>query len=410
MGSIVNTVIGGKSGNTGGAGMNYEAGATNLQTPTTMKQAQDAYTEAQNTLNNQNAFLGALQNQNALGNQTSVYNQLQGVANGTGPNPAQAMLNNSTGQNVANQTAMMASQRGSGANPALMARQAAMQGANTQQQAAGQGAALQANQSLGALNQMGGLATNQANQYANAMNADTNAAQGLYGLTLGGINNQNQAQNASMGSQNAANAGVSSQVAGSQGKFLEGITGGIAKGVTMMADGGQVAATPLKESTGPTSGVGKFFQQYADTMAPQQTPGTPTPSSGYTDAGAGIGKGISSLFGSSGVDSGGSGAMNPAQMMASGGKVPAMVSPGEQYLAPKDVEKVKKGSNPLKVGEHIPGKPKVKGNSYTNDTVPKTLEAGGIVIPNSIMQSKDAAKKAAEFVAAHLKQKSLKKK
>lgn len=102
---------------------------------------------------------------------------------------------------------------------------------------------------------------------------------------------------------------------------------------------------------------------------------------------------------------------NPEQQMAAnnemgmiaahGGKVPALVSPGEHYLPPKDVKKVaKEGKSPLTVGERIPGKPKVKGDSYKNDTVHKTLEAGGIVIPNSIMQSEDPAKKAYEFVAA----------
>ena len=85
---------------------------------------------------------------------------------------------------------------------------------------------------------------------------------------------------------------------------------------------------------------------------------------------------------------------------AEGGQVPALVSPGEQYLPPKDVSKVKKGANPLSVGERIPGKPKVKGNSYANDTVPKTLESGGIVIPNNIMQSKNPHFEAMKFVHA----------
>ncbi len=80
---------------------------------------------------------------------------LQGIANGTGPNPAQAMLNQQTGANVAQQAALMAGQRGAGANVGLMARQAAQQGAGIQQQAVGQGATMQANQSLGAIGQMG---------------------------------------------------------------------------------------------------------------------------------------------------------------------------------------------------------------------------------------------------------------
>jgi hypothetical protein len=91
---------------------------------------------------------------------------------------------------------------------------------------------------------------------------------------------------------------------------------------------------------------------------------------------------------------------------AKGGKVPAMVSPGEQYSPPKEVKKVvKEGKNPLKLGERIPGIPKYPGNDYRNDIVPKTLEEGGVVIPNKIMQSKDAGIKAKKFVEEVLSKK-----
>ncbi len=297
---------------------------------------------------NQADFLRAVQAQNGLGNQTNVFNQLQGVASGTGPNPAQAMLANSTGQNVANQTAMMAGQRGASANPALIARQAAQQGANTQQQAAGQAAALQAQQQLGALNQMGGLANQQANQLAAANQAYTNAAlQGQQNVNQGaGIYN-----NAAVGMQsnlNNNNAELTKQNNGMMADLVKNITGGVGS-VLGLAEGGII-------KSGPQSSYGKM-------------------------------------------------------MMAAGGKVPALVSPGEKYLDPKDVAKVAKGANPMIVGEEIPGKAKVGGakNSYANDTVPKTLDEGGIVIPRSITQGKDASKKAAAFVDAILKKQSLKK-
>lgn len=82
---------------------------------------------------------------------------------------------------------------------------------------------------------------------------------------------------------------------------------------------------------------------------------------------------------------------------AHGGKVPALVSPGEQYIPPNKVKEAAKGKA-LQVGEKIPGKPKHPGNDYRNDTVKKDLSPGGVVIPNEIMQSKDAEKKAAAFV------------
>jgi len=87
---------------------------------------------------------------------------------------------------------------------------------------------------------------------------------------------------------------------------------------------------------------------------------------------------------------------------ARGGKVPAMVSPGEKYLSPRDVKKVERGANPMEVGEKIPGKPRVKGakNSYANDTVPKTLEEGGIVLPRSVTQAKHPHWAAHKFVSA----------
>jgi hypothetical protein len=127
-------------GISGTNGANFQAQGTNIQQPVSTSNAQDV-------LSQQQQFANALAQQNGIQNQSNVFNQLQGVANGTGPNPAQAMLNNTTGQNIQQQAALMGSQRGVGANPGLLARQAAMQGANIQQQAAGQGAALQANQS-----------------------------------------------------------------------------------------------------------------------------------------------------------------------------------------------------------------------------------------------------------------------
>jgi len=41
-------------------------------------------------------------------------------------------------------------------------------------------------------------------------------------------------------------------------------------------------------------------------------------------------------------------------MMANGGKVPALVSPGEKYLNPQAVQQVAQGANPMSVGETIP--------------------------------------------------------
>lgn len=497
MSSIFTSLTGGSDG--GGAGLNFRAKSAPIVEAATKQQADEQYQNVQDALQRQKSFLEAVQAQNGLQNQTNTFNQLQGVANGTGPNPAQAMLNNATGANVANQAALMAGQRGSAANAGLMARQAAQQGANIQQNAAGQGAALQANQSLGALNQMGGLSTAQANQQAQATGALTNATQGEQGNILNAINGLNTNNVAMQGNMNATNAGVSGVAAGQQGNMASNIMGGIGSAFQMIpeaaskgadflgnlfssgggdaasagggamgnigsgmsaaiAEGGFVDEAPkipvpgVTQSgvtqtgqasvTGPQSSFGNFLNN----QDPQIAPGSRAPPPDKVNllgefgnmtksilpaAGNVVGGAIGSFYGGpaggfAGGQAGKAVGKGVADIIpeykapekeyyAKGGKVPALVSPGEQYLPPKDVKKVTEGkANPLKSGEKIPGKPVVDGavNSYANDIVPKKLEAGGIVIPRSITESKNAEAKAKAFVEAHFAQrrKPLKKK
>lgn len=470
MGGVVSSILG-SGGGAGGTGFSGPQSAP-VVSPVTKKQAQAAYDANQQALQQQQQFLAAVQAQNGLQNQTNVYNQLQNVANGTGPNPAQAMLANATGQNVANQAALMAGQRGANANVGLIARQAAMQGANTQQQAAGQAANMQAQQSLNALNSLGNLATQQVGQQAGATQAVTNAQLSEQQALLNSIAGQNQANVGMQSNINNANASMAGIRMGQQGNLIGNIAGGIGSALSL-AEGGKVpqmyaegdavqpggqympvgadspfnqqvmpalttqiqgpaaqASAPVASAaakpSGPQSRVAQHFQSSGEDKKPQ----------GMEKAGQvlgqGIGTGISALYHSifgpskskseesgSGFAPGqfaqersdmaneqasgfapGSFSESRAEQMAEGGKVPALVSPGEQYLPPSDVKKVKKGANPLAVGEKIPGKPKYPGNDYRNDIVPKTLKSGGIVIPNAIMQSKNPAQEAAKFVAA----------
>lgn len=447
--------IGGLLGLNGGVNGTGQQGpsAASLVNPTTAGQANSAYTGTQTSMQQQQALLNAIQAQNGLGNQSQVYNQLQGVANGTGPNPAQAMLAQSTGQNVANQAALMAGQRGANSNAGLLARQAGQQGASTQQQAAGQAATLQANQSLNAIGQAGSIAGQQVANQVGQTNANTQAQQAEQGQLLNAIQGQNSNQVAMQSNINNANAGLASTTMQGQQGLLGGVlqgagaAAGLAQGgVVKYADGGGV--------NGPQSSFGQFVNGVSAGGAPSAGS---TPSLG-NNSGAqalqqGTAKGIANAFGSnksgemtnaSGVapsgsvmmpdgsvagpannygasqlsmpGSGGSsglsmpgsvGSSGPSLgdlgslLKARGGKVPAMVSPGERYLPPKEVKEVAKGKkSPLKAGEKIPGKPKHPGNDYRNDVVPKTLEAGGIVIPNKIMQSKDPAGEAHKFVSA----------
>lgn len=233
MGSIV-------SGFQRALGMGGDQSAPNLYQPFTAGQVDQSYQNTQNSLQAQQDLVKALQGANGVGNQSQVYNQFQQVAQGQGPNPAQAMLNNATGQNVANQAALAAGQRGGSANAGLIARQAAQIGSNAQQQAVGQGAAMQANQALGALGQAGNIAGQQVgNQLQASQGAAGSALQGQQNL-LGAAANQNQAQNQQYGAQ--------LQLQGQQGANFAKFGGGVLNalgGATALAEGGEVhPATP----------------------------------------------------------------------------------------------------------------------------------------------------------------------
>lgn len=313
----------------------------------TKQQAEEQYANAQKGLGYQDAFLQALQAQNGIQNQSNVYNQLAGVASGTGPNPAQAMLNQATSNNIANQAALMAGQRGASSNPALIARMAAQQGGNLQQQAVGQGATMQANQSLDALNRMGALAGQQVSQQANATTGYNQMAQNEQAQILGAIANQNNAQ-----------AGINKARQEAAAKMIGNITGA-AGAVVGMAHGGQVESKPTADNAaGPKSHAAKFLKEMFN---------------------------------------------QPPIKMAEGGEVPVKLSPGEVYLPPETAQNVVKGkADPIEDGKKVPGKAKVKGDSLENDTFNTHLEEGGIVIPRSVINSKDPHKAAADFVAAHL--------
>lgn len=483
-----------------------------IANPVNQKQIDEQYANAKTALEYQQGFVNALGGQGGIQNQANVYNQMANVAAGKGPNPAMAQLQQTTGQNISAQNALMAGQRGSNANVGLMARQAAMQGANLQQQAVGQGASMQAQQSLQALQNMGNLATNQVGQQANAMGAFSNAAQGEQGSLLNAATGFNNAQVGSQNSVNAANAALiqstqktgAALLGGAGAGMALGAEGGAVSDMPKYADGGGIDVLPSNSpsaapSNGPQSRVGQIFANFNTNMSPDQggkdpnqqlgqmigkgikagykyltkpaAPGEATVGQGLQTDPLGVGSldpnaagapmpggvdplGVGTLPGADaagavdvganslgGVDmaadlgaaaeggsdlaglaallakggkiedrqhyDGGGGILKgvmsllPLLAAAEGGKVPALVSPGEVYLDRGAVEKVAKGADPIKSGEKIPGDAKVKGdkNSYANDTVPKTLEEGGIILPRSVTQSKNPHWAAHKFVS-----------
>ena len=476
----------------GGAGGTGFASAQNAQIdrPTTVKQAQDSYAANQTALGQQSGLLTAIQGQNGLQNQSNVYNQLQGVANGTGPNPAQAQLAQQTGANIASQNALMAGQRGSSQNAGLIARQAAQQGANTQQQAVGQGATMQANQSLNAISAAGNMANTQAGNQIAATNSNTQAQQNEQNQLLNSINAQNTAgvnMQSNINNNNTTMAAGAQQ--GQQGLMggLMGMAGGAmslatkaAPLVAMAAQGGRVhlydggppqagqyapvdpnnnvfdpanppapapasnpaqPAQPSPIQVKPPGAASKFGQLLKNAASPSDPNAGATPNYGSRGAnqiyqgmsklGAGIGDAITNVMtpkpdapdakinmdqaggqsdstssapapspGSDGVDK------DPTKLYsAHGGKVPAMVSPGEIRIHAKDVAAVAKGKKSPLDGEKIPGKAPVKGakNDYANDIVPKDLNEGDIILPRSVTQSKNPHWAAHKFVSEIMK-------
>jgi len=332
--------------------MNYQAQGTQIDQPISAQQAANSGVAVGQAMLQNQRFADALAQQNGIGNQSAVFkqqqalaNQLQDAANGGGPNPALAQLNQTTGQNVANQAALMAGQRGAGQNAGLLARQAAMQGSNAQQQAVGQAATMAAQQQIAArqaLQQqqgmMGNLATSQVGQQANAINAQNQFAQGNQAAMLNSVAAANNARVSMQSSMNAANSAVQQQTAQQQGGLFGGLIGGIGAAfglahggeVPGYDDGGLVNSRPDTDivaftappsnvspatapaPSGPKSKVGQAMKSMGSSMQPSASAGQGTYQGGQA-AGKALGQGVKALFGAlSGGDSV-SGSHDPGQ-------------------------------------------------------------------------------------------------
>jgi hypothetical protein len=321
-----------------GAGGSGSGGAGTYVGPVTNDQASQSLESAQNSAN-QASYLGnqgmnyQLQNVAA---QQALAAQLGQLAAGNGPNPALAQLNQTTGQNVANQAALMAGQRGAGANPGLLARDAAQQGAATQQQAVGQAATMRAQQQLAGINALQNQQQLQAGQANGMVNLGVDATRNIANTYLGGAQGNAQMENG----EQQANAGNATKTVG-------GIINGAAAALAA-AEGGEIVS------------IGK--ENY----------------SGYP----GKSKTLAHLYAAGG---------HVKQ------RVSALVSPGEEILSPEQARKAKGGMIEAIKGKVVPGKPVVGGaqNSYANDVVPAKLPVGSIVLPRSVTQApnKEAAKK-----------------
>jgi hypothetical protein len=275
--------------------------------------------------------------------QQQLASQLQQQAAGGGPNPAASMLQ--AAQDQAAAQAMNVYSNNRAINPALAARQASMLQAQQAGQAANQAATLRAQQQLNTQGQLAQVQGNRAQQNL-----------GLYGAAQQG----NAQQNSAINSANAINAGIA---AGNQ-QQAGNIVGGIMNGVG--------AAAGLAHANGG------MIQPLAAGGAVQP------PMNAFSAAG----KGMMTSAPASGPQS------NVGRFLAMAGQ-PTPYSSGGSV-----------GSK-LKSGGAVPGKAKVSGDSLRNDSVPAMLSPGEIVIPRSVIQSKDAPEKARAFVAAILARQSL---
>jgi hypothetical protein len=383
-----------------------------LYTPTNTFQSTDPASAAALGQANSQAAGGAGPASGTIAGQNALNAQLQAAANGQGPNPALAQLQQTTQQNVANAAGTVASQRG--INPALAARMAVDQGAGLNQQAAGQAAVMDANQQIAARQQLG------QNLSATAQTQLGQQAGGVSALgTAGGLNLQSQGINAGVAQQNTANQQQSNAIMAGQSAQNAGINAGLIGGVINAAGvaAGMATGGEVPDTSGIPSGV---LHSYLDSLyggmfdtggAVPNSPGTSGDSvlnGGAPPAKSGKPAPLMAPSDPTGLGAYKSAIATPMGMYATGGsihhrpvwdkKVPVQVSPQETIVPP--------GTTPIKAAQavaagagKVPGKAKVAGDSKENDTVHVRVRPGSIVIP----RSQQTPKKAAAFLASVVK-------
>ena len=188
--------------------------------------------------------VGNQQQQQVFGNENALAGNLQQQVAGQGPGTAlaQTQLQQATQQNIQQQAALAASQRGM--NPALAQRQALQGAATTNQAAANQSAQLVQQQQLAAQQQLAGLYGQQGSQALGQQQATT----GLVGGLAGANNQQLGAQVSAQGVNQSANAQNATLGTG----FLGGL-GSVAS--TLLSAGGPVDGRAPKPGDDPQNDV-----------------------------------------------------------------------------------------------------------------------------------------------------------
>jgi hypothetical protein len=220
----------------------FSASAAPIQAGTNAPQLNNAYAGAQGGINAQQGVVNATQpgTTQGLTSESALSGELASEAAGEGPNPAQAALAQSTGQNVAATTAEIAGARGGSQNVGLLARQAAQQGATTEQQAVGAAATLQAQQQLAAQQEAAQLAATQVGQGTGAVTTLNQEQQNEQNILQGANTATNNANVSMQGNINNVNAGISTANQNAAQTSLGGVLSGASSLTSLLAKGGTV--------------------------------------------------------------------------------------------------------------------------------------------------------------------------
>jgi hypothetical protein len=412
IGGAVNSVL--------GTSNNYQPTGATITPGTNAGQLNTAYTNAQTGLNSatglaNNAVEGGNQ---GLASQQFLTGQLTNEALGNGPNPAQAALNQNTGNNIASQAALMAGQRGASANAGLLARQAGQQGAAIQQNAVGQAATLQAQQQLAAQNALQGLAGTQVGQTQNAVQLQNQVAQNEQNILQGANTSANNAAVSMQGNINNNNAAIATGNQAANANTVAGIGGAIGSvvgGIASLFAKGGVVGKPSMPLPKHLHSMAKIFHPHYAEGGMAWQPSVPVVSPIMDLGGAKTAEqplkqlSVPNLSFGSGDEGEDEESMGPQTLAGGPQDAGGITAPavGLGVAAPETMLAARGGKveSKLKAGGKVPGKPKVGHDDYDNDVVDAKLSPGEVVIDLNTLKDKGKLGQMARFVAANIERK-----
>lgn len=343
-----------------------------------------------------------------IANQQSLGKTLLDRSNGGGPSAADALLTQGQGQAAAQASGVYSGNRA--INAGLAARQAANIQGNLAQQASNQGAQLKAQEQQ--------AATGQLQNLYGQVGQQSLTGEGIYQQALANQNsaiNQGNAIAAGVNENNANNAqsaagGLIQGIAGVGAAFAGLAKGGVVRPIPHYDYGGLVAPMPIPMNS-------QIYMPSAPTSAaPMNMSGMSSLANALkSNPGKDYAKTANGLIDqtSESMDATGKNLMtNDVQPMQAGLGVAApsaVAAPGLGVDASSLSADPGLAAALFKMGGKVGGKAKVKGDSYSNDTVPAVLSPGEVVLPRHVTGAKNAPESAKKFVQALMDKESEKK-